>query len=313
MPAGTPAPPDGDTPALAPPSPAVLRRRRLIAIGLMCAAFACFSALDATAKWLTPRIGVVETTWIRYLASFIVVSAVLNPWTYPTLAITKRPWVQLIRSTVLLASTLLNFIALQYLQLTETMTIMFMQPFLVALASAFLLGEKVGPRRLAAIGVGFIGVILVTRPGAGGIHWAAIYSFIGVGCYAAYAMMTRMLVGHDSSETTMFYSSVAGLVLLTPVMPFTWSATPDLFTLAMMMMVGFWGAIGHWLLILAHRHASAAVLSPFLYTQIVWMILLGYLVFGDLPDRWTLAGAAIVIMSGIYLLHRERVRKIERE
>lgn len=290
------------------PAPDAARRQRLIAIALMCCAFACFSALDATAKWLSPRIGVLETTWVRYFVSFIFVSAFINPWSHPGLMVTKHPWQQAIRSLMLLGSTILNFLALRYLQLAETMTIMFLQPLLVALISGPLLGEWVGPRRLAAIGVGFIGVLLITRPGAGGIHWAAIYSFIGVGAYAAYSMITRNLAGRDSSETTMFYSAMAGLVLLTPAMPFTWHTLPDGWTLLMMVILGFWGALGHWLLILAHRHASAAILAPFLYTQIVWMITLGYLVFGDVPDRWTLGGASIVILSGIYLLHRERVR-----
>jgi drug/metabolite transporter (DMT)-like permease len=309
MPASSPGDPAPET--LAGAGLAAERRRRLIAIALMCGAFACFSALDATAKWLSPRIGVLETTWVRYFSSFVIVSLVLNPWSRPHIARTKRPWTQAIRSFVLLASTLLNFLALQYLQLTETVTIMFMQPLIVALISGPLLGEWVGPRRLVAIAVGFLGVLLVTRPGAGGIHWAAIYSFIGVCAYAAYSLMTRSLAGEDSSETTMFYSAAAGILLLTPAMPFLWHSQPDGRTWAMMGLVGFWGALGHWLLILAHRHASAAVLSPFLYTQIIWMISLGYAVFGDLPDRWTLAGASIVILSGIYLLHRERVRKQE--
>ncbi|KAF0232049.1 MAG: hypothetical protein FD175_244 [Beijerinckiaceae bacterium] len=291
-----------------PPGTAETRRQRLIAIALICGAFACFSGLDATAKWLSPRIGVIETTWVRYVSSFFFVSLVLNPWSHPTLAITRRPWLQAIRSTLLLASTMLNFLALQYLQLTQTMTIMFLQPLLVALISGPLLGEWVGPRRLAAIGVGFIGVLLITRPGAGGIHWAAIYSFIGVGAYAGYSLITRSLAGQDSSETTMFYSAAAGVIVLTPIVMVTWNVTPDGWTLLMMALIGFWGALGHWLLILAHRHASAAILSPFLYTQIVWMIALGYLVFGDVPDRWMLAGASIVILSGMYLLHRERVQ-----
>lgn len=294
----------------APPVPHPFdRRKRLTAIALICAAFACFSALDATAKWLSPQIGVLETTWVRYISSFFFVSLLLNPWTRPNIAVTKRPWLQAIRSLVLLASTVLNFMALKHLQLAETTTIIFLQPLLVALVSGPLLGEWIGPRRLAAIGVGFVGVILITRPGAGGIHWAAIYSFIGVGAYAAYSLLTRSLAGRDSSETTMFYSAAAGIVLLTPVVAFTWNTVPNGWMLAMMLAVGFWGALGHWLLILAHRHASAAVLSPFLYTQIIWMIGLGYLVFGDVPDRWTLAGASIVIASGIYLLHRERVTK----
>lgn len=295
--------------SLPPDQAARTRRQRLVAIALMCCAFACFSALDATAKWLSPRIGTIETTWVRYVSSFFFVSLVLNPWSKPGLAVTKRSWLQASRSLMLLVSTLLNFMALRYLQLAETMTIMFLQPLLVALISGPLLGEWVGPRRLAAIGVGFIGVLLITRPGAGGIHWAAIYSFLGVGAYAAYSLITRSLAGHDSSETTMFYSAAAGIIVLTPVAAMSWTVIPDFLTLLIMAVLGFWGALGHWLLILAHRHASAAVLAPFLYTQIIWMISLGYFVFGDIPDRWTLAGASIVILSGIYLLHRERVQK----
>ncbi len=107
----------------------------------------------------------------------------------------------------------------------------------------------------------------------------------------------------------MFYSAIAGVIVLTPIMPFIWRMPADGLTLFLMVLVGFWGGLGHWLLILAHRHASAATLAPFLYTQIIWMIALGYIVFGDVPDRWTLAGASIVIMSGIYLFHRERVRR----
>ncbi|MCZ8259599.1 MAG: DMT family transporter [Beijerinckiaceae bacterium] len=286
------------------------RQNRMKAILLILLAFACFSALDATAKWLSPRIGVVETTWARYLSSFLIVSVFLNPWSKPGLMRTSRPMLQAIRSATLLVSTVLNFIALQYLQLAETTTILFLQPLLVALISGPLLGEWAGPRRLVAIGVGFIGVLLITRPGAGGIHWAAIFSFLGVGAYAAYSMITRVLAAHDSSETTMFYSAIAGVVVLTPIIPFIWRMPADGLTLALMVLVGFWGALGHWLLILAHRHASAATLAPFLYTQIIWMIGLGYFVFGDLPDLWTLAGASIVIMSGIYLFHRERVRRV---
>lgn len=286
------------------------RKNRLKAILLIVMAFACFSALDCTAKWLSPRIGVLETTWARYVSSFLIVSVFLNPWTKPGLMRTSRPGLQAIRSVTLLLSTILNFIALQYLQLAETTTILFLQPLLVALLSGPLLGEWAGPRRLAAIGVGFIGVLLITRPGAGGIHWAAMFSFLGVGAYAAYSMMTRVLAAHDSSETTMFYSAIAGVVALTPVMPFIWKMPQDGLTIALMFVVGFWGGLGHWLLILAHRHASAATLAPFLYTQIVWMIALGYLVFGDVPDLWTLGGASIVIASGIYLFHRERVRRV---
>ena len=284
------------------------RRRRVTGIALMCGAVLAFSGLDATAKWLNQSLDPILTVWVRYVASVIFVSLFVNPWTAPGVTRTRRPWLQAVRSMLLLGSTALNFFALRYLQLTETVSIMFATPLLVALMAGPLLGEWAGPRRLAAIAVGFAGVLIITRPGLGGMHPAAFLSLAGAVCYALYSIITRILAAHDSSATTMFYSGLAGLVLVTPVVPLVWSAPASGIVWLMMALVGALGAFGHWLLILAHARAPAPVLSPFIYTQIVWMIALGFLLFGDLPDGWTLAGSAIVIASGLYLLHRERLR-----
>jgi drug/metabolite transporter (DMT)-like permease len=280
---------------------------RLAGIGLMCAALLCFSFLDAIAKWLNPHIGPLETTWARYVSSVAFVTLFLNPWTTPGVSITRKPWMQATRSILLFTSTMLNFLALQYLQLAETMAIIFLTPLVVALLSGPMLGEWVGPRRMAAIGVGFIGILVAVRPGLGGMHPAALFSFAGVFCYAFYGILTRILAQHDSSATTMFYSGFAGLIILVPIMPFFWRTPPSGLVVLMMIAIGFFGALGHWLIIHAYKRAPASVLAPFMYGQIVWMITLGWLVFNDLPDRWTIAGAAIVICSGLYLLHRERV------
>ena len=284
------------------------RRERLIGIALMGGALLCFSGLDATAKWLNRSIDPMMTVWARYVGSVMLVSLFINPWTTPRLLHTRRPWLQGVRSLLLLLSTALNFIALQYLQLTETLSIMFATPLLVALFSGPVLGEWVGPRRLVAIGVGFLGVIVVTRPGLGGMHPAALLSVVGACCYAFYGISTRMLAGYDSSATTMFYSGLAGVLIMMPALPLYWSTPASWTVWGLMLLVGAFGALGHWLLILAHARAPASVLAPFIYTQIVAMTALGYLVFGDLPDRFTLLGAAIVIGSGLYLLYRERVR-----
>jgi drug/metabolite transporter (DMT)-like permease len=287
--------------------PSTAKSRRLVGIALMCVALMCFSGLDATSKWLGPHIGALETTWARYISSVLLVSIVLNPWTHPGITITKKPWMQAVRSLLLFASTMLNFIALQYLQLMETMSIIFLAPLLVALLSGPILGEWVGARRMVAIGVGFVGVLIVTRPGTGQVHPAAFFSLAGTFCYAFYVILTRILAAHDSSATTMFYSGLGGLLILTPVMPFAWRQPENLTVIFFMVLIGAFGAVGHWLLILAYKRAPAPVLSPFIYSQLVWMMLLGYVIFGDIPDRWTLVGAAVVIASGLYLLHRERV------
>jgi drug/metabolite transporter (DMT)-like permease len=284
------------------------RRSRLIGIALMCAALICFSCLDAAAKWLNRSVDPLLIVWWRYIASVFLVSLVINPRSRPGVLRTQRPWVQIARSLLLFLSTAFNFVALQYLQLAETTSIMFSTPLIVALLAGPLLGEWVGPRRLVAIGVGFAGVLVVTRPGLGAMHPAALLSVAGAIAYALYGLTTRMLAGHDSSQTTMVYSGLAGVVLMTPLLPFIWTSPGSPGTWALLAGTGLFGAVGHWLLILAHARAPAAVLSPFIYSQIVWMIALGYIVFGDWPSPWTLAGASIVIASGLYLLYRERAQ-----
>lgn len=283
-------------------------RTRLVAIGLMCAAVLLFSALDASAKWLSASMDSLQIVFARYAGSMLLVLVLLNPWTRPGVFRTRKPGLQIVRSLLLLGSTALNFFAVKYLQLAETVSIMFATPLLVALLSGPMLGEWAGPRRLAAIAVGFIGVLVVTRPGISGMHPAAILSAIGCVCYSFYALTTRILSGHDSSETTMIYSGLAGTVVMVPLLPLYWSTPGTSLEWGLMLMTGVLGGFGHWLLILAHRLAPATVLAPFMYSQIVWMIALGWFVFGQWPDRWTFAGASIVIGSGLYLLYRERVR-----
>ncbi len=298
------------------PSPSAdeARRARLTAIGLMCAAVLCFAMLDTNAKWLGVHgMDPLLVTFARYGVSVVLVSFLINPWSHPGVLRTKRPWLQLFRSLMLLGSTVLNFIALRYLQLAETISIMFAGPFLVALASGPLLGEWPGPRRLVAIGIGFLGVLVVTRPGSGGMHPAALLSVAGCFCYAFYVLSTRMLAAFDSSETTMVYSGLAGTVILLPVLPFVWATPQEPLSWLPLFAIGFFGAVGHWMLIVAHRLAPATVLAPFIYSQLAWMVLMGWLVFGQWPDRWTFIGGGIVIASGLYLLYRERVRHVPEE
>jgi drug/metabolite transporter (DMT)-like permease len=294
------------------PSLRIERRRRLVGIALMCGALLCFSLLDASAKWLNREMDPLLTVWWRYASSVVLVSVVINPWTHPGVLRTRRPWLQGARSLLLFVSTALNFAALQYLQLAEK-SIMFATPLLVALLAGPILGERVGPRRLAAIAIGFLGVIVVTRPGLGTMHPAVLLSIAGAVSYAFYGISTRMLASQDSSRTTMVYSGLAGLAVMTPLLPFLWITPASPLVWILLAALGVFGAVGHWLLILAHARAPAPVLSPFMYTQILWMLVLGYVVFGDWPNVWTLLGSGIVIASGLYLLSRERGRQVERE
>jgi drug/metabolite transporter (DMT)-like permease len=282
------------------------RQRRLRGIALMCGAVAAFSLIDATAKFLNHHMHVVEVVWARYAFAFVFSIVVSNPFTRPALMRTTRPWLQITRSAMLVVSTALNVIALIYLQLDQTVSIMFSTPFLVAALAGPMLGEWIGPRRWLAISIGFLGVVVVMRPGLGGIHPAAILTLIGTCIYAFYIISTRILARSDSTETTLFYSNIVGVIATTALLPFYWTTPTNWIVSVLMVAIGGAGAFGHFLLIAAHRLAPAAILAPFIYTQIVWMIALGYFVFGDVPNRWTLVGASIVIASGLYLLFRER-------
>ncbi len=282
------------------------RDSTLAGIGLMCLAVVCFALCDATAKWLSGHINVFMVVWARYVVQLVLALVLFNPWTVPGLMRTRRPWLQLFRSALLFACTALNFCALQYLQLDQTVSIMFSTPFFVALFAGPMLGEWIGVRRWAAILVGFAGIILVARPGVGGIHPAALLMLAAAVCYSLYGITTRMLAATDASQTTLVYSSLVGALAASVPLFWMWETPREPLVLGAMLELGAVVGAGHFLLILAHARAPAATLSPFIYTQIISMIILGWLLFGNLPNAWTLTGAAVVVSSGIYLLLQER-------
>jgi drug/metabolite transporter (DMT)-like permease len=282
------------------------RRQRLIGIALMCGAVALFAVLDTTAKYLNTQMDSLEIAWARYTSAFVLTLIVSNPFTHTKLLRTASLKLQLTRSVLLVASTVLNFLALRWLQLDEVLSIIFTFPFIVAIASGPLLGEWIGWRRWCAIGFGFAGVLVITRPGFGGMHPAALLSLAATICYGLYAVITRIVSRVDSNQTTLFYANFIGALVMLPIIPFVWQ-TPGNWTIALMLIAtGVLGSLGHFFLISGHKLAPAAVLSPFIYTQLIWVVILGYLVFDHVPTQWTMAGAAMVIGSGLYLLYRER-------
>ncbi|MFL9827642.1 DMT family transporter [Rhodoplanes sp. SY1] len=288
---------------------AYAQRMRLLGILLMCGAVACFACLDATAKYLGRHVDVLAVVWARYASAFVLALLVFNPITRPGLLRTQRPVLQIGRSALLLGTTILNFAALRFLQLDQALAILFSTPLMVAALAGPMLGEKIGPRRWAAIVVGLVGVLIVLQPGFGAVHPAAILSMLSAVCASFYAITTRVLSRFDSDATTLFYSNLVGVLALAPVMPFVWTTPSDPLLIVLMIGFGGFGSLGHFLLIVAHRHTPASILSPFSYSQILWTTILGFVVFGDVPNRWTIAGVTIVIASGLYLLHRERVRR----
>jgi drug/metabolite transporter (DMT)-like permease len=283
-----------------------LRRQRLLGIALMSAAVGQFAFLDTTAKYLNTELDSFQIAWARYTFAILLTSLISNPFTAPGLLSTKRPLLQIARSLLLVCATVGNFLALRWMQLDEVLSIIFTFPFLVSIISGPMLGEWIGARRWAAVGVGFCGVLLITRPGLGGAQPAALFSVGATVSYALYAVITRIVSRTDSNQTSLFYSNLVGALVLLPIVPFVWRDPPSWQSWALLVIVGVLGSSGHFCMIAAHRLAPASVLSPFIYTQLVWVVLLGYLVFDHLPTAWTVAGATIVVGSGLHLLHRER-------
>lgn len=286
------------------------RRNRRIGVALMICTVFMFTVLDASAKWsILSGLPALQVIWLRYVGAMALSTAALARDGVCATVVSNRPWLQVARSVLLFGSTLFNFLALQYLQLAETTSIAFSMPLIVALIAGPLLGEWVGPRRLVAIFVGFVGVLVVTQPGLDGVKPGVALSLAGTCCYASYIIATRALAGVDPPRTTMFYSNMFGSLALAPAMPLLWSTPTQALQWAVLALVGFAGAFGHWLLILAHQRAPAAILAPFSYTQIVFMTAAGFLVFGERPGATTALGGAIVVLSGLYLLYREQARR----
>jgi drug/metabolite transporter (DMT)-like permease len=285
---------------------AIQRRPRLAGIGLMCATVALFACLDTTAKYLNTEMDVLQIAWGRYTSAFLLTLVVSNPIRNPGLLKTGNFRLQLVRSFLLIGSTVLNFMALRWMQLDEVLSITFTFPFIVAMASIPLLGESIGWRRWSAICFGFCGVLVITRPGFGTVHPAALFSLAATLCYGLYAVVTRIVSRTDSNETTLFYANFIGALVMLPIVFFVWQ-TPERWTqVALLLMMGVLGSVGHFFLIAGHKLAPASVLAPFIYTQLIWVTILGYLVFDHLPNASTLGGATMVVGSGLYMIWRER-------
>jgi len=214
-----------------------------------------------------------------------------------------------VRGLLLLVSTGTNFTAVKYLQLAQTSSISFSNPLWVCALSALLLGERVGPRRWAAVAIGFVGVLIIIRPGGAGFHWAMLLSVVCALSAALYQVATRKVGGSDLALTSLIYVAISGTAGALPFVPIGW-VTPAWWVWLLLLAAAAYGSIGHFLLIQAHRLAPAPVLAPFVYTQIISMIIIGYVVFGDVPDYATLIGSLVVVGSGLYVFYREQKLKL---
>ena len=294
---------------MATPTPAgeqALRDRAaaLKGVGLMCLAVFLFILLEMTAKAAADHIPVAQTVWARYFTHLALMTVFLYPRYGRRLVATRRPGLQIFRSLCLLAMTGATFFSLRHLQMVEVTTIGFSAPFFVAALSMPLLGERVGPHRWGAIALGFLGVAIAMRPGMGLVHWAALVILAGAFMNALYLIATRKAKAEDP-VVSIYFTSFAGAGIMTLIVPFVWQTPAEPLGWIIMVALGVFGGLGHFLLILAHQVAPASLLAPFYYTQIAFSVAIGYAVFGDVPDRWTIVGALVVLASGLYLIYRE--------
>lgn len=262
--------------------------------------------LNASAKYLTRDYPVIEITWARYAGHFVYMIIAFAPRRGLRLFQASRPILQLVRSTLLCVSTLIFITALRYVPLPTATAISFTAPFIVTALAPALLGEAVGVRRWVAVMAGFLGALVVVRPGVAGANEAALLVLGSALFSALYQILTRKLAAHDPAETSITYIALAGFVLTTIPLPFVWIAPASLLDTALFIGLGIFGGFGHYFMVRAFELAPAPVVSPFSYSHLIGAAVLSYVVFGQLPDVWTWLGALVIVGSGLFILVAER-------
>jgi drug/metabolite transporter (DMT)-like permease len=279
-------------------------------MALMLVTMAVMGAMDAAAKTLVADYAPWQVLFVRHALLLAFCLAWFGPRRVASLLVSKRPGLQFVRVTVLIVEIGMVLFAFRFLPLADTHAVLAVAPLLVTALAFWLLGEPVGIRRWAAVAVGFVGVLIILRPGLGVFQPIALLPLGAALLWAVYQVLSRKVAAIDSSETTFLWLVVAGFVVPGLTMPWLWRTPDAWFDVSLFLLVSVLGAVGHFLLLLALRVAAASTLQPFSYTLLVWAAIWGWLVFGDVPDLATCAGAAIVVASGLYTWHRERRRAL---
>jgi len=275
------------------------------AIVMMLVGVSLLPISDAAAKYLAISLPLLQVAWARYFFHLIATLPFILARHGLRALWPRSPWLQLLRGAFLLCSTTCFYAGLRYLPLADCVAVLFVAPLFVTAVAPLILGEKVGIRRYIAAVVGFVGALIVIRPGGETTGWAALFPLASGFLYGSYILATRKLAGSAPAAVTLAYTAMIGAGALSIAAPFVWQ-WPTTEQFLIMLVIGPWAAIGHYLLIAAHERAPASLLAPFQYWQIVSSVTLGFVLFGDFPDRWTWTGAAIVIASGLYVTLRER-------
>lgn len=279
------------------------RHAATFAILLTVAAVFLFTVMDTIAKWLMQSYPVEQIVWARYSSHTLLMLLFIPAYGVRTVLWTRRPGGQFARGALMVGSTLSFFAALSFISLTDAYAVTFSSPILVTLLSIPLLGEKIGVRRWSAMLVGFAGVLVVIQPGSGIASAASLLALLTALQHALYQIATRKLSGSESALALLFYSSLVGTAVMSAWVPFVWQ-TPTLWDGLVMSSLGLLGAVGHLILIRALTLAPVSTTAPFGYLQLVWAIVFSFLLFGDVPNLPTLAGAFLVVASGLYIFRR---------
>lgn len=300
-------PDDLPAPALrAAPAWAPQLDERLRGILLIIGATVLFSTSDATAKYVTRTLPVIELAWVRYFV-FAVAAAVMALRQRRDLPRTRRPWQQLLRGVTILASALLFLVGLRVLPMADAAAINFISPLLITALAVPFLGETVRLGRWIALGFGLFGAVLAAQPGSGAFQLAAIFPALSALAWAFAMVLTRGFAATERPVTTLLWTAVSGLILLSLILPLD-ARMPTGREMLLSLLVGVVASGGQFLVILAYQSAPASLLAPFSYMQLIWSTLAGYLVFNSVPSSATLAGAAVIAGSGLYSARRERAR-----
>lgn len=277
----------------------------------MLAGFFAFSAADAQQKVLTETLHPVQIVWARYLG-LLAGAAVLLGIHGLSLLKTERPLMQVLRGSVGVLSAMCFVFAITYVPLADAVAVAFVAPFMVTIMGALILREPVGIRRWIAVTIGFLGALIVIRPGLGVVHPAAGLVVVAAALFAVRQIVSRWLSDSDRTATTVAYTAIAGGGIMTVPLLFVWKTPETTTEIALLVGVAVCAALGETLVIKALEVAQAVILAPLQYTMLVWGIVYGYLIFNDLPDIWTTVGALIIMATGLYTLHRERVVALQR-
>lgn len=275
----------------------------------MCLAASLFPLLNGSVKYLTASYPIPEVIWARYTGHLLVALIVFLPGRGLALFRANRPGVQWLRSLLLFGSTSFYFTGLSMVSMPLAASISFTGPLIITALSVPLLGEHVGLRRWTAVGFGFVGALVIIRPGFGGDAWPALLILCSASCYALYAIFTRKIAGQDDAATTFSYTALIGALASSLLLPFIHPVAPTSgLDWGIFAAMGLWAGLGHFLVVKAYQHASAPAVAPFGYVQLIGATIIGYFVFGDFPDQWTWAGTGIIVLSGLYIIYRERLK-----